>query len=163
MANAPEKKKSSLKLIIIGLILLVVLAGGGFFAWKFLSAPSGGAGGDDASHASSAPDAGASAPGNVISVSVPTFLVNLADPLGRRYIKLTLELEVPNANVGKEVEAQMPRVRDSINLLLSSKTYTDLASYENKILLKNEIMERVNQALGGVKVVRVNFLELVIQ
>ncbi len=162
MANAPEKKKSSLKLIIIGVILLIVLAGGGFFAWKLLSAPSGGAGGE-AHQAANALESSAPAPGNVVSVSVPTFLVNLADPLGRRYIKLTLELEVANANVGKEVETQMPRVRDTINLLLSSKTYTDLASYENKILLKNEIMERVNQALGGVKVVRVNFLELVIQ
>ena len=160
MANAPapEKKKSKLALILICVIILAVLAGAAAAALKFFG-PSGGDGAAPSADASSV----AAAQGNTVSVSVPTFLVNLADPLGRRYIKLTLELEVPNVNVGKEIESKMPRVRDTVNLLLSSKTYTDLASYENKILLKNEIMERVNQALGGPKVVRVNFLELVIQ
>ena len=162
MANepAPEQKKSSLKLIIIGLVILLVLAGGGLAAWKFLLAPGGG---DGASAGGAAEVPVGATSGNLVSVSVPPFLVNLADPLGRRYIKLTLELEVPNAKIGQDIESKMPRVRDTINLLLSSKTYSDLASYESKILLKNEIMERVNQSLGGVRVVRVNFLELVIQ
>jgi flagellar FliL protein len=57
----------------------------------------------------------------------------------------------------------MPKVRDAINLLLSSKTYADLATMESKILLKNEIVERLNQILGGSKVTRVYFTEIVIQ
>ena len=151
MADAPEQKKSKLKLLILGLVLLIVIAGGGVAAWKFLAPPA------------DAPTADAGSSRKLVSVAVPGFLVNLADPLGRRFIKLTIELEVSSSKIASEVENQMPRIRDAVNLLLSSKSYSDLASYESKILLRNEIMERANQALGGVKVMRVNFLELVIQ
>jgi flagellar FliL protein len=89
--------------------------------------------------------------------------VNLADPLGRRYIKLTLDVEVVNPEIAKELEAAQAKVRDAVILLLSSKSYADLAPLENKILLKNELVTRLNQILGGSKVVRVYFTELVIQ
>ena len=74
-------------------------------------------------------------------VTLPTFLVNLADPLGRRYLKLTVEVEVLNGDVVEEVNMSEAKVRDAIILLLSSKSYTDLASLESKILLKNEIVK----------------------
>ena len=163
----PSRKKKIIKLAVIGLLALVILGGGGWFAyWKFL-APEGtpmipfiGGGGEEGG-ADGEKQMEEEAAGEV--VTLPTFLVNLADPLGRRYLKLTVEVEVLNGDVVEEVNMSEAKVRDAIILLLSSKSYTDLASLESKILLKNEIVERLNQVLGGRKVKRVYFTEMVIQ
>ena len=60
-------------------------------------------------------------------------------------------------------EDSMPKVKDALLLLLSSKTYDDLATLENKILLKKEIVERLTLVLGEQKVLRVYITEIVIQ
>lgn len=160
-AGQQEKKKSKLKWIIALLLLVVVLGAGGFAAWKFfLSAPEEPAGQQLPLDTGST---GEVSPKDARVVTLPTFLVNLADPLGRRYIKLTLDVEVVSPEAAAELESSQAKVRDAIILLLSSKSYVDLAPLENKILLKNEIVTRLNQILGGSKVVRVYFTELVIQ
>ena len=159
-------KKKIIKLAVIGLLAVVVLGGGGWFAyWKFL-APEGtpmipffGSSAEEGM----ADGEGMEEEGAGEVVTLPTFLVNLADPLGRRYLKLTVEVEVADDDVVDEVNMSEAKVRDAIILLLSSKSYTDLASLESKILLKNEIVERLNQVLGGRKVKRVYFTEMVIQ
>ncbi len=162
----PSRKKKIIKLAVIGLLALVILGGGGWFAyWKFFAPEgtpmipfTGGGTEDGAADDTTMEEDG---PGEI--VTLPTFLVNLADPLGRRYLKLTVEVEVLDADVVEEVNMSEAKVRDAIILLLSSKSYTDLASLESKILLKNEIVERLNQVLGGRKVKRVYFTEMVIQ
>ncbi|UZP66230.1 flagellar basal body-associated FliL family protein [Desulfovibrio mangrovi] len=157
-----KKKGGAFKWIILLLLLLILLGGGGFIAWKyFLSKPAA-----DAEPQQVQMDQGAQgevSPKDAQVVTLPTFLVNLADPLGRRYIKLTLDVEVVNPDVAAELEGAQAKVRDAVILLLSSKSYADLAPLENKILLKNELVTRLNQILGGSKVVRVYFTELVIQ
>ncbi len=156
------KKSGKLKWIILLLILLLLLGGGGFVAWKFfLDKPDTES--PQAQTEQSAGSGGEVSPKDAQVVSLPTFLVNLADPLGRRYIKLTLDVELVNPAAGAQLEGAMPRVRDAIILLLSSKSYADLAPLENKLLLKNEIVTRLNQVLGGSKVLRVYFTDMVIQ
>lgn len=159
---APKKKKKG-KLLKI-LILLILIGGAGAAAYVFLwpmfmnpSAQEETTQGENGSSTSTQPQ-----PSNII-VSLPTFMVNLADPLGRRYIKLTIEVEMNSQSAAEELQNNTAKVRDSINLLLSSKSYADLAPAENKILLKNEIVERLNQILGGPKVARVYFVDIVIQ
>ncbi len=94
-------------------------------------------------------------------VSIPTFVVNLADPSGRRYLKLTMDLEVKGS--GEPVQAAMSKIRDALLLLLSSKTVDELAGVEGKITLRKDIADRVNQALGKPVVLRVYFTDFVIQ
>lgn len=160
------KKKSKVKWIIL-LVLLLGLGGGGFYAYSsgmldsFLNPPAEGE--EAAAAAKAAAAAGGTAPAVQNIAKLPTFLVNLSDPLGRRYIKLDLELEVVSPSVLAELEAQRPRIRDSLIMLLSSKTFSDLNVPEGKLLLKNEILDRINQTLGGPKVVQVYFESFVIQ
>lgn len=166
-AEAPieEEKKSGggLKWIIMILMLLLLLGGGGFAVYWFLMGP----GAKPAEHAAEEQGQAESAQSqqNMIPeiVTLPAFIVNLADPLGRRFLRLTLDVEV----VGKEAAADLSRsgsrVRDAIILLLSSKSYADLASMESKITLKNEIVDRLNQIVGGARVSNVYFTEFVIQ
>ena len=96
-------------------------------------------------------------------VSLPPFIVNLADPLGRRYLKLSLDVEVADRDASGELMAREAKVRDAVILLLSSKSYQDLATIESKILLKQEVAERLNQILGGPKVLRVYITDMVVQ
>ena len=159
----PPKKKSKLKWIILILVVLLI-AGGGFVAFelglleKFTGSVQS-AGGNVRTNTLSA----ANAPSNLNTATLPPFLVNLSDPLGRRYIKLELEVELIAPSVARELEAQNPRIRDSLIMLLSSKTYSELSAPEGKLLLKNEILDRINQVLGGPKVTQVFFNDLVIQ
>lgn len=153
------KKKSKLKWILM--ILLVLLLGGGLAAAyfmgtfdRFLNKEE-----TDGSQSRQAQTQAAATP----RVVLPTFLVNLYDPLGRRYVQVDVELELISPAVVKEVTAQNARIRDAMILLLSSKTYDELSTQEGKHLLRNEIMDRINQILNGTKVLRVYYITFVIQ
>lgn len=166
-APAPEKvekkKGGKLKLIIIAVVVLGVLGGGGFAAWKFFLQPK--AAGDAAENAT-AEGAGehkveAETGGQLVTLD--SFVVNLSDPMGRRYLKTTLDVEVANAAAAAELTAAMPKVKDTLLLLLSSKSFADISSMDKKIELKNDIVSRLNQIIGKNKVRNVYFTEFVVQ
>lgn len=96
-------------------------------------------------------------------VSLPNLLVNLADPLGKRYLKMGINLEVRGEKAKKTITKRMPRVKDTLILLLSSKTYDELSSMDDKLALKSQIAERLNQIVEGSVVKRVYFTEFIIQ
>ena len=152
-----EKKKSGKMKWIIMLLILLLLGGGIYFGYTMYF--------QDQTTTAEPQDAQIEEadPADSQVVTLPSFLVNLSDPLGRRYIKLTLDVEVADQNAAATLESASAKVRDAVILLLSSKTYADLASLESKLLLKNELVTRLNQVIGGSKVVRVYFTELVIQ
>lgn len=153
----PKKKKSKLKWILL-LLIILLLGGGGYFAYtKFFAGPKDNA---ETEQTTEEEEAG---PKETHMVTLPTFLVNLADPLGRRYLKLTMDVEVEGEKTKTLLESEMPKVRDAIILLLSSKTYADLSSLENKQLLKMEIVNQLNLILETSKILRVYFTEMVIQ
>lgn len=158
-----KKKGGKLKWIIILVLLLGVLGGGGWFGYKYFFAKKA----DTATEAAPAGGEAAKKEGDKKAkteiVTLPTFVVNLADPLGRRYLKLTVDVEMADQKAAEELRSSTPKVRDAIILLLSSKTFADLSSVESKLLLKNEIVERLNQVISGSKVLRVYFTEMVIQ
>lgn len=169
-APKDEKKKGGkLKWIIIAVVILALL-GGGAFMFKDKIMGMLGMGGDKAAEQAqdgqpvdplAAGDQGD--PKDTVLVSLPTFVVNLADPLGRRYLKLTLDVEMRNQDAADKLSQNEPKVRDAVILLLSSKTFADLSTMESKIGLKDEIVKRLNQIVGGSNVLRVYFTELVVQ
>lgn len=167
--QAEPKKKSGLAKWTILAAILLALGVAGWFAWDlyFKDKLLGGAPVADQAAAEQGqegkPIGPAIATGKEQLVSLPTFIVNLADPLGRRYLKITLDVEVVDEASAKELTIKEPKVRDAVILLLSSKSYQDLATMESKILLKKEVAERLNQALGGPKVLRVYITEMVVQ
>ena len=163
MADAEEPKKKSKAKWIILIIVLLLLGGGGGAAWHFFLADI------VMSKMESAKDdpqkvvqeKGPALSGQV--VPLPAFRVNLADPLGKRFIKLVVEVEMASPKAVEELNTQQAAVRDSIILLLSSKSLADISTMESKLLLKGEITQRINQILGGPKVIQVFFTDLVIQ
>jgi len=161
----PRKKKGKSKLLLLFFFLLFLGGGGAAYylglldqwlpSWLLLR---------DGVEESPRQSQTAQAPAvKTSSFALPGFVVNLFDPLGRRYIKLDMELELISPEVSKEIQAQNARIRDSMIMLLSSKTFNELSTQEGKHILRNEILDRLNQVLGGPKVVRVFFTDLVIQ
>jgi flagellar FliL protein len=160
--QTPKKKRSKLKLALVVLPVLVLLGVGGYFAYTMVL---GGSSGPDqkAENGKEGPEANATRQAETAMVEMPTLLVNLADPLGKRYLKMTASLEVNSQEAADRISSKMPKIKDSMIMLLSSKTYEQLSSMENKILLKKGIVKRLNQILGTAVVRRVYFTEFIIQ
>ncbi|MDR2573506.1 MAG: flagellar basal body-associated FliL family protein [Desulfovibrio sp.] len=97
-----------------------------------------------------------------IVLPLPPVTVNLADPGGRRYLKLGMEVEV-NSDVSKDIKAQTPRIRDAVIMLLAGKSYNDIATPDGKVMLKAEVAARLNQILGAQRVIRVYFTDFVVE
>lgn len=173
-AGEGDKKKGGSKLIIIIAVLLVVLFGAGFGAWWFFlsgdeEAPPAdkaaqgqpAAEGQDANKAQGQEGA-QEKPGTIIQLE--PFVVNLADPGGKRYLKLTMAVDAGDEKLKAEIDARMPQIRDSILLLLTSKTYQDIAEVAGKIRLRTEVLALFNRYLAGAGSVHaVYFSEFVIQ
>lgn len=183
-----QKKSSRGKRIIILLIVLLTLGavGGGGYWWLYMRGPAapgtadapakteqaakdanvpegkkdaqqqGGQGGVRIERQSDLPRSGG------IVVPLPSITVNLADPAGRRYLKIGMEVEL-NEDVTAQLQQQAPRVRDAIIMLLAGKSYGDVATPDGKVLLKGEVAARLNQILGAQRVIRVYFTDFVVQ
>ncbi len=162
--NQEKASKGKWKWIILILLLLGLLGTGGYFAYSFLySADSPGASeSGNATQSREEPDSGPEKVGSKM-VSLPTLLVNLADPLGKRYLKISVDVEVKGEEASSQIQSDMPKIKDALILLLSSKTFEDLSSMESKYQLKKEIVERLNQILGQSVVRRVYFTEFIVQ
>ena len=161
-ANSEGKSsKSSMKLIIIG-IVAVILAGGGYVGWvKFIKQPA------EAKETGGKALSGkeATAPEDDVGqvFGMETFLVNLTDRGGKRYLKTKITLELSSEPAVEEATARMPQLRDGILLLLSSKSMEEIQGIEGKIALRSELVMRVNQILKQGKVRNLYFTEFVIQ
>jgi flagellar FliL protein len=97
-------------------------------------------------------------------VALDSVVVNVAQTEGRRYLKATVHLEVPeDEKVAKEVEARKPQLLDVIVATLTKKTLTDVTAPEALDRLRGEVLERMTQALGPERVRRVYITEFVVQ
>ena len=149
--NQEEKpKKSKLKLIIIGVIVLLLGAGGFFGYSKYKKANEKEAEKEEQ-----------------VSIIIPlkSFVVNLFDKkgIGKRYLKISMEIEVGKEEDKLKVENNIPQLRDTVLILLSSQTLKDINTMEGKLELKHAILLRMNQILGKKTVRRIFFTEFVVQ
>jgi flagellar FliL protein len=155
--SAP-KKKSPIKLIVILLVVLGLLGGGGFFAYKQYMQP------DQSTEGAGAGETVEEAAPNLgIMFSLDPFIVNLAGSQGKRFLKVTVALELSAPEVHAEVNENIQKIMDSILVLLSSKNFEDVYSVQGKFKLKDEITARVNRflILGHIK--EAYFTEFIIQ
>jgi flagellar protein FliL len=98
-----------------------------------------------------------------------TLIVNLADHGGKRYLRVTMELELkPNedrdaSEVVEEIEKRLPQLRDTILMILPSKQYSDISTTAGKIALRDELMGKLNAHLKAGLISTIYFTEFVIQ
>ena len=177
-AAGAAPKKSKMMLIII-LLLVVVAGAGGFFGWKHFkakadtTAQAAGSGHDEESSDDEKPKKGKKKKkkekeheGEGVTVNFEPFLVNLADKEASRYVKTSIRLLVANKESAETIakgETLMPRMRDTILTLLSTKTAEEMTSNEGKEKLKKEILEKVNEYLPEEGAEDVFFTDFVVQ
>ena len=158
MAEEEGKKKRSLwlKLLLI-FVIVAVLGVGGFFGDQYFMDQ------QDQDPEQVEEEATPDHPEDTEMVELDPFVVNLADPLGRRYLRATIEVETVDSNAAEDLQDKQAQVRDSVLMLLSSKTFEDIRAMDQKIQLRHEIVERLNQVIGQGRVVKVYFTEFVVQ
>ncbi len=98
-----------------------------------------------------------------------TLIVNLADHGGKRYLRVTMELELkPNekvdaAEVVEEIEMRLAQLRDTILMILPTKQYAEISTTAGKIAVRDEIMSKLNTLLKKGQVAKIYFTEFVVQ
>jgi len=156
-----EKKKSPMMLIILLLLVILVLGGAAAGYFLFMAPKAKEAEARNATKMSS--QAQQVQQGTYIPQRGDTFIVNLTDAQGTRYLKVKMGMELSSDQLSAEIDKKMPQVRDEIITLLSSKSFTDVSTVAGKRELKREIISAVNRHLATGQVVRIYFTEFVIQ
>jgi len=174
--EAPKEKKSSnMLMIIIIVVLILIIIIGAVVAVMLMS------GGDDSVDATTAPQVKEkSVSSNTkttndaynntrkldqIGILYPldTFTVNLKSDSGRRYLKVTMSLELEGEELSKELDAKAPVLRDRIIRILSSKTLEEISSKKGKQKVTQQIMDALNAMLSDGRIKGIYFTEFVIQ
>ena len=146
----PKKDKSPILKWIVVLFVVVIFGVAGFAGWKYYK-----------SNLSASKKAEEEQIVQIWSMGSP--IVNLMDNNGERYLKTTIQIEVSSQDCISELDLLKPKVMDSILGLLSSKRYKEIAGFEGKQRLKDEIAVRLNSYLTKGQVRRVYFTEFLIQ
>lgn len=120
---------------------MVLLASGGGAAWYFMHAKKAAQGGhEDAKH-----EAEPAKP--PVFVKLEPFTVNLSAEGEEHMLQTDIELKVADVKATDTIKAHMPEIRNTLVLLLSSKTASALATAEGKQKLSSEVKVQINKAL----------------
>ena len=161
-ADAPAAKKKPMGMIIGIIVGLLVLGGGGYYAYItfFQEKP-----------VEEVPAEGEEGAAEKVEEDVnlgvmfplDPFIVNLAGSEGKRFLKVTVSLELSTPEVHADLKENIQKVTDSILVLLSSKSFEDVYSVQGKFKLKDEVTTRVNRFLVVGHVKDAYFTEFIIQ
>ena len=164
-----KPKRSKVLIISVILALLIALGGGGYYAYttfikkEEVSEPVEAETQESEGEQDLKNEETGLEPGFGIMVPMKPFIVNLAQSQGKRFLKVSITLELSSPEVNAEINENIQKIKDSILILLSSKTFEDVYSVQGKFKLKDEVTTRVNRflVLGHVK--DAYFTEFVIQ
>ena len=170
----PKEKKSNMLMIIIIVVLILIILIGATVGILLMS-------GDDEAEVSSPPPAQEktvskskrSTSSNYddsrqlsdIGILYPldTFTVNLKSDAGRRYLKVTMSLELEGEELSLELDAKSPVLRDRIIRILTSKTLEEISSKKGKQKVSTQIMDTLNAMISDGTINGIYFTEFVIQ
>ncbi len=163
-AAAPAKAMFPVKWIVVGILALALMGGGAFFALYYVLQSKSSSSQENIATETKADKADKEKETEVgMMCPMEPFIVNLLDKGGKRYLKVKMELEVPNEGVSAELIRRKSQLRDTILLLLTSKKFEDVKQLDGKFQLRNELIFRINQVLQTGKVQALYFTEFVVQ
>ena len=171
----PKEKKSNMLMIIIIVVLILIILIGATVGILLM-------GGDDEAEVSSqAPtkertvskSKRSSSSSNYddsrqlsdIGILYPldTFTVNLKSDAGRRYLKVTMSLELEGEELSLELDAKSPVIRDRVIRILTSKTLEEISSKKGKQKVSTQVMDTLNAMISDGTIRGIYFTEFVIQ
>ena len=153
-------------IIFIGVMMVFMLGLGGglFMMWNKLSAM-------ETQVRSSAENSEEADPDTPVPVEdllgpiypLDTFIVNLADKGGKRYLRISIDLELDGEELESEVKKRLPQVRDSILTILPTKRFEDINTTKGKTDLRDQMLSKLNGLLARGKITNIYFKEFVVQ
>lgn len=157
------KSGGTMGTILLTLLVSIVGAVGTIFVNDMFFSDADPAANDPAAQSGDASSSDQAVEVDTVMVDLGSFTVNLRDSSGRVLsMKIQLEIEKNEKNEADATKA-LPEIRDSILLLASDYSYTELEGIDGKIRLKDDIHARVNSVLEPVQAERVYFTEFVVQ
>ena len=146
-------------LIIVFVLLLGMMGTGFFFMWSKLNAVNA-----QQTTAEQGNDATAEEPQKIGPLHpLDTFIVNLADEGGNRYLRTTMNLELKDEESTLLVQERLPMIRNSVLMILPTKKYDDISTVEGKSTLRDEMVTKLNAVLAPGSINNIYFTEFVIQ
>lgn len=181
--DGTKKKKGKGKLFLLIGIGLVVVGGGATAAVLLLggdkkpeagataAAGEHGAPAAEGGHGEQAAAAGHGAAGAAhgtgeVLLPIDTFVVNLSDARGDRFLKLSVKAVTHDEALEKtlaENELVKSRLRDRVISVLAAKTYQEISNPIGKEGLRRELSQELNSVLGPGTVSEVLFTEFIVQ
>ena len=160
-----EKKKGMKLPLIIGAVVLAGVAT--FFGVKMMKGGEKEAQAAPAAHGKAAPakGKGAEAAAEPVAIGLDPFIVNLADPAGNRFLKVSMRLVVNDKALEEEMKGELlkARVRDRIISVLTSKLFQDISTGSGKDALRRELLKEVNSVFPNEAVEEVLFVDFAVQ
>lgn len=96
-------------------------------------------------------------------IDIESFIVNILDEQGTRYLKAAITLEADNPETAEELDARLPQIRDAILLLVGNKTFGELSDLQGKLQLRADLINRLNEILQSGTLKKIYFTEFVVQ
>jgi flagellar FliL protein len=153
-------KKLIIILSIVAFFMVVGLGAGFFVMWSKITQLS--AAPQENSDVEGAEEEDATAQLGPIMTLNP-FVVNLADPGGNRYLRMSLELELSEEPVRQEIMTRLPQVRNAMLMILPNKRFEDISSSDGKEELREEIITAMNDLLSKGEIRNIYYTEFVVQ
>jgi flagellar FliL protein len=133
-APAPKGKKKLIIIIIAAVALLGVAGGAALFLMKDKSPP--------------AETVKVAAVKEPKFIPLEAFTVNLQKEESDQYLQISITLKVTDPEFEDKIKAVLPEIRSKLNLLLSSKRPSELATLAGKKKLAIDIATETNGVLG---------------
>src|SRR5574343_794050 len=152
-AEAAPKKSKKLLIIILAVVLLVVLGGGGA-AFMLLKKGDHEEGDEEVAEETAKPkkkDKKKDAHAAPIFVNMEPFTVNLVPETGDQYLQVVLSLELEDPLEEPNLKDQIPKIRNNLTMLLSSKKASELLPKEGKEQLAEALKEEINSVINPPK------------
>jgi|YNPBryulayer2012_1023412.scaffolds.fasta_scaffold00153_16 flagellar FliL protein len=160
--EAAPAKSGKGKLLVILLIVLIVLllAAVGLLGFLLLKKKGGGDGHNEPkaaeAHAPSLAALAPAAPPPVVIdpgkppvfVALDPIVVNLAPGEGERYLQVAIVLRIADQKFDAALKQFMPEIQHRVNLLLSSKLPSELATAKGREVLAMDLRDTINEVLG---------------
>jgi flagellar FliL protein len=148
--KAPSRGLGMKKMIILGGLILVLCVGGYLGYTMFFA---------ERSKAETSQEKKAKE--KMVLFSMDPFVLNLSDP--GRHLKVAVQFELFREEDELKVKERGAKLRDTLIMLISSKTTDSVSSPEGKFQLKDELLLRANQAMEKEVFRNVYFTDFVMQ
>jgi len=99
-------------------------------------------------------------------LQLDSFVVNLQDPSGNGYLRVSIDLGLASTAKEDDKEKQttyLPRVRDTILGILGSRTVDELLTPDGKTKLKADLLKAINATVPELECKEVYFTEFLVQ